>query len=271
MALTTIDLIAAGLQPQVPILKASATSEGAGTFHSLWKVAGNPGAGANPPAFGSGSGYQCTNATAGAIPYVNAASGETIEAALQAAGSTAGCLFLYDRLWTCSGFGTVVTSAQNVVTPGTIPARDANGLALGDGVEIWGEVYTAPGATGATWTVSYTDQAGNAGASATYAHPANAETAGQLFPFLFAAGDVGVRAVASLTCSVSSGTAGDIGITLMRRMGMIPFTAANVGGILDLIAGGSPPLYDGSCLALMMMCSATNTGLIIGQMSYSQG
>lgn len=271
MALTSGDAVITGMKPLVSLYKSSATSEGAGTFHSLWKVAGYPGAGSNPPAYTSGSGYQCSNATAGAIPYTNAASGEAGLVTLQGAGATAGVLILYDRLWTCSGFSTAVTSAQTITTPGTIPSRDADGAALGAGVEIWIEVYTAPGATAANWTVSYTDQAGNAGNSAVYAHPANAETAGQLVCCPLADGDTGVRAVASLTCSVSSGTAGNVGITLMRRLGFIPIPSANSGGILDLFAGGMPPLYDGTCMALMQLCSATNTGIVIGHLAYSQG
>jgi hypothetical protein len=205
------------------------------------------------------------------LPFTNPVSGNSYLAKLAAAGSTVGTLILYDRIWCCSGFGTVVTTAQNVTTPGTIASRDANGAALGAGVELWGEVYTAPGATGATWTVSYTNQGGTAGQSATYTHPANAESVGQMFPFTLASGDTGVRAVASLTCSISSGTAGDIGITLLRRIAEIPIAVVNVGGAVDLVSSGLPRIYDSSCLAMMVMCSATNTGNILGTFVYTQG
>jgi hypothetical protein len=271
MAITTLDLAIAGLQPPRSYQKASATAEGAGTFQSLWLTAGYPAAGVAPPLFSAGSGYSCTNATQGAIPFTNPGAGDTNLFKVGAAGSTIGTLIIYDRLWTCTGFGTVVTTAQNVTTPGTIPSRDANGAALGDGVELWGEVYTAPGATGATWTVSYTNQAGTAGRSATYTHPANAETAGQMFPFNTQAGDTGVRAVASFTASVSSGTAGSIGLTLLRRLATIPLTTANVGQVLDFGALGMPRIYNSSCLAGMVMCSTTNTGFIAGEVIWTQG
>lgn len=269
MAVTTLDGLIAAMRPPVGFYKASATSEGAGTWHSLWKVAGNPGAGSNPPAYTAGSGYIPTEATAGAIPFVDPSASGYL-ARFGAAGSTVGTLILYDRVWACSGFVTNSVSAQNVTTPGTVD-RDANNAALGDGVELWGEVYTAPGATGATWTVSYTNEAGTAGRSATYTHPANAESVGQMFPFVLAAGDKGVRAVASLTCSISSGTAGDIGITLLRRIAEIPLTVVNVAQVLDGVALGLPDLYDNSCLALMVQCSATNTGNILGSLVTADG
>lgn len=272
MAITTLDGLLAGMKPPTGFLKASQTAEGAGTWHSLWKAAGYPAAGSNPPAFSAGSGYVPGKATAGAMPFVDPTGGAlSYLSRFGGAGATVGTLILADRLWACSGFGTVVTTLQSITTPGTIPSRDANGAALGAGVELWLETYTAPGATTANWTVTYTDQDGNTGATGVYVHPANAESIGQMMSVPLAAGDTGVRAVASLQCSASSGTAGDIGITLIRRIAEIPLTIANVAQVLDAIALGAPRLYDDSCLMLMVMCSATNTGLIQGSMVYSQG
>jgi hypothetical protein len=166
---------------------------------------------------------------------------------------------------------TAAAATLNITTPGTIPSRDADGAALGPGVELWGEVYTAPGATGATWTVSYTNQAGTAARTASYTHPANAESVGQMFPFTLQAGDTGVRAVASFTTSISSGTAGSIGLTLMRRLATLPLASPNLAQVLDMAALGMPRIYDSSCLALMVMCSTTSTGIITGDAVWTQG
>ena len=271
MAITTQDQALAGMLPPSSYYKASATTEGAGTFHSLFLVAGTPGAGATPPAFTAGSGYTCDRTTQGAIPFTNPVSGNSHLARFAAAAATIGTLILYDRLWTCSGFNTTTLTAQNVTTPGSLPARDAKGLTDGVGVELWLEVYTAPGATGATWTVSYTNQDGTAGRTATYTHPANAESVGQMMPMTLQAGDTGVRSVQSLTCSASSGTAGSIGITLLRRVAEIPITLVNIAQVLDFMATGFVRLYDGTCLALMVLCSATNSGIQMGSITISQG
>jgi hypothetical protein len=70
---------------------------------------------------------------------------------------------------------------------------------------------------------------------------------------------------------VSSGTAGNVGLTLLRRIAEIPITLANVGQTLDFAALGMPRLYDNSCLALAVMCSTTNTGTITGSVTVTQG
>lgn len=273
MVIASLDQIIAALPGQfLNQYKASQTAEGAGTFHSSWKAAGTPGAGSNPPAYTSGSGYNPTKATTGAIPFNNPADGnETRLARLFGSCSTAGVLILADRLWHCSGLTTAAATTLTITTPGTIASRDNNRTANGAGVELWGEVYTAPGATGATWTVSYTDQDGNATQTASYTHPANAESVGQMFPFTLAAGDTGVRAVASFTTSISSGTAGDIGLTLIRRIASIPINLANFGMVYDAVQLGAPKIYDDSCLFWMWLCSTTNTGNLFADMQLVQG
>jgi len=250
--------------------KASQTAEGAGTWHSLWKAAGYPAAGASPPAFSAGSGYTPDKSTTGAFPFTNAASnGDAALLKFGAVGATVGQLIIYDRLWHCSGFGTVITTAQNVTTPGNLPAgRDPNS---GLDVEVWGEVYTAPGASTATWTLTGTDGLGNASKNWTYTHPANAESVGQMFPFMPGGGAPAtvntMRQLTSFIASATSGTAGDIGITLLRRLASIPLNTANVGAILDALATGLPTVYNDACLAFMVQCSTTNTGFMLGELA----
>ena len=252
--------------------KASAASEGAGAFHSLWKVAGTPGAGASPPAFGAGSGYVPTKATTGAHAFNNAAAdGNNAAVFFSAFGGVANFIFCYDRLWACSGFSTVSTSAQNVTTPGNLPTgRDPNN---GADVEPWIEIYTAPGATAATWTLTGTDALGNTGRTWTYAHPANAETVGQMAPFApggaSPAAVNGIRQVTSLTCSISSGTAGDVGVTLLRRIA----TAAYISGSVDsrdALRLGMPPVFNDSCIALAVLCTSGNTGVVMGDLAIAE-
>jgi hypothetical protein len=268
MPITTENgLIAALVNGQkYQVKKVSATAEGAGTWHSLWALAGFPPAGATPPAFTAGSGYVPTRTTLGAIPFANPTN-DAYLGKLAITGATQGTLIVYDRLWACSGFNTTTTpGAQLVTTPGALPAgRDPN---AGADVEPWFEVYGAPGATTATWTITGTDSDGNLGRTWTYTHPANAESVGQMMPPVLGgtAGGRGIRVVDSLTCSASSGTAGNLGITLVRRLAEIPITIANVGSVLDAIALGLPDVYDDACLAMMVQCSTTNTGYIAGSL-----
>jgi hypothetical protein len=69
-----------------------------------------------------------------------------------------------------------------------------------------------PGAAGATWTIAAPDGGGTSRAYAD-AHPANAETVGQMMPVVppAAAAAGGQRSATAFRAAVSSGTAGNIG------------------------------------------------------------
>jgi len=269
MAIDSKDKLVAALVngQKKDFFKPSQTSEGAGTWHSLWQAAGAPPAGAIPTSYASGTLYIANDETLGAFKFTNPqAPALTNLLQIVCSGSTIEKLVVYDRLWACSGLTTAASGTLTVVTPGALDRPDA----VGAGVEAWGEVYVAPGATTATWTLNYLDQDGNAGVS-NYVHPANAESIGQMFPWLRASGDTGIQSVASVYFSASSGTAGNIGITLLRRIAEFPIQIANVGDILDAFFLGMPRVYDDACLAFMVMCSATNTGNIQGSFLLGQG
>lgn len=252
----------------IEVAKGSLTSEGIGLYQSLWKAAGMPAAGASPPVFSAGSGYVPDRTTTGAIPYSNPVSPAiSVLAALNFEFATAGTLFLCDRMWACSGFSTVSTSLQSITTPGNLPiGRDPDS---GADVIPFLEVYTAPGATGATWTVTGTDANGNANRTWTYTHPANAETVGQMMMLLPGGGSpastLGMRQANSFQASISSGTAGDVGITLCRYIGDVTSSSNQSRGFRGPFDNGLRRIYDDSCLMLRVLCSTTSTGLINGR------
>lgn len=275
MAITTLDQLLAALPGQLKqIFKASQTAEGAGTWHSLWKAAGQPPAGANPPLFTAGAGYVPTKDTVGAIAFANPSAGLLSYVARAVfAGSVVGTLVLYDRLWACSGLAANVVTAQNIATPGSLPAgRDPGN---GADVEPWLEVYAAPGATAGNWDLTGTDAAGNANRTWRYAHPANAESVGQMMPLVpggaSPAATLGIRQASSFQLSASSGTAGDVGITLVRRLLEIPLNVAGVAAALDAFAAGMPQIPNDACLGLMLLCTGTSTGNVQGSLNVVQG
>lgn len=271
--LNTDDLINAFANSQhLMINKASSTSEGAGTWQSLWKAAGDPPAGSNPPAFSSGSGYVPTKATTGAIPYTNPTNGNTLhclnsEVALAQIGQPT----LLDRLWHCSGFACNSTSAQNINTFGTLPS----GRNPADkSIEIWGEFYTAPGATASVFTLTGTDLNGNTGRTWTYSKPANAETVGQMVQFIPGGGNPattrGCQSLDSLQLSASTGSAGDFGVTIVRRINTWVNRQANVSELKDAYQMALARIFDDSCLSVMVYCSTTSTGLLNGAITVGQ-
>ncbi len=269
--ITTLDGLIAGLKPPQGLLKASFSAEAGGAWHSLWRVAGLPGAGPVPPAFTAGAGYACSRGTPGAIPFANPAVGGAFLARLAYGCGSVCTMVLYDRLWACSGFSTTSVAFQGIAAPGDLPARDRKGESAGDGVELWLEVYGAPGTTAATWTVTYVNSEGAGGRTTTFAHPANAEAAGMMVPLPLAAGDAGVRQATGFQCSASSGTAGNVGITLLRRIAEVPVPAANVVTLLDGVSLGLPRIYDDSCLAMAVLASTTSMGAGVGSLVIAEG
>lgn len=265
MPITSGDDVLIGLSkgPRCRLIKVSANTEGAGTFHSLWKVNGYPAAGSNPPAFSAGAGYTPTKDTTGAAPIFNPTDPEVGYLGLfKGSLSVAGAVFIYDRLWACSGLLTNTASTQTVTTPGNLPSgRDPNN---GMDVEPWLEVYSAPGATTATWTMTGTDALGNTNRTWTYTHPANAESVGQMMQMLpggaSPASTLGCRQVTSFACSVSSGSAGDVGLTLLRILDILTVPLASSIVANDAYTTGLPRVYDDACLAFMVQCSAGTTG-----------
>lgn len=238
--------------------KASVTAKAAGTYQSLWTTAGMPGAGSAP---GSTAGAIPTSSTAGAIPFTNANVSYLQRMAAQ--GATVGTVILYDRLVHSDGLSGTVATAQTVGTPTLTRATD------GIGVEIFLEWYTATGGTAATVTASYTNTTPTAGRTTVSLTIQATPVAGQMQFLPLQAGDLGVTAVASVTLSGTTGTAGNFGITLVKRIAEVPITLANVGNVYDQIVG--PIVEDSSCLALMVLCSTTNTGLMSGNIRIAQG
>jgi hypothetical protein len=214
-----------------------------------------------PAAFGAG-GEIPIRTTPGALALLNPAGGR-VQRVLRWRGhkTSTGVLIVYDRLWACSGFSLNVTPPQAVVGAPALTRPDA----LGAGAELWGEVYTAGAAAPATLTASYTAPDGTPGRAATYAHPANALSVGQMVRFDLEGLDWGLRSVESLTLDAGTGTAGDFGLTILRPLAAIPFpVASSPGGFgaLDLELAEFP---SGACLALQMLCTATNSGIVLGE------
>lgn len=262
MAITTLDQLLAAPRQMLPIFKVSATSKAIGALHSTWLTNGAYGPGSAP---GVVAGVVPTSATAGAIKFVNPVSGETTIDKLSLAVSTIGMVTLYDRLLHSSGLSGTVTAAQTVNS--TALTRETTG----EGVELYLEWYTATGSTAVNVTASYTNSDGTAGRTTSSVQIVASPVAGMMLRLPLAAGDKGVRSVQSVTLSATTGTAGNFGITLVKRLADVPNPVINVGTTLDIFQLGKPIIQNDACLALMVTCSATNTGNISGSISLAQG
>lgn len=270
MAITSLDALTAGMLPAEPILKASFTGEAAGQLHSMFYLAGRPGAAAAPTPGLAGA---ALTTYAGQLPFPAAVGGQNVYVARLEGTQAAniGGVILCDRLWHNSGFTQATTTAETV-NSAAFPARDRNGSTNGGGVLVALEVSTATtnGSAITNTTMSYTNQAGTAGRTATIpSFPATA-VAGTFVPFMLQAGDTGVRSIQSLTKGTSY-AGGTMHLVAYRPVLTLPLPAANVSFAVDGISAGLPRMYDSSVPFLVVPLISTATGVTVGAITYTQG
>ena len=262
MAIVSLDQLLAAKNQLKSFGKVSMTAKAAGTFQSLWTAAGLPAAGANPASLAM---VIPTGATAGALPFVNPETGLSYISKISSSQQTIGTLILYDRIAHSSGLNGTLTTAQAV-----------NGAALtrhttGEDVELFLEVYAATGATASNVTISYTNSAGVAGRTTPAIAMQVTPVVGQMLPIPLQEGDTGIQSVQSVTLSASTATAGNFGITLVKRIAEIPITVAGTGVVLDPFALGFPQIENNACLSMMVVTSTTSTGFVTGTINIAQG
>ena len=272
MAITTLDGAIAGFRAPQPFMKVGITmaAVAAQRAYTPWYAAGNPGAstatavGVNgeavTPALGS---------TGGRILRTNPGGGVNAHLGRLAVNATsAGTLWLIDRVWQNSGLVVTSTTAQ-AITPAALPARDGAGTTNGANIMAAIEWSAAGGAGAPTVTLTYTDQDGNTGATGTFTGVAS-PAAGTFEIFTLAAGDTGIRAPTSFIQSATR-TSGTMHLVLFRVLAQVEVTATNIGNAIDALTSGLPRIYDDSVLQLVWFPTATTATTITGQYIETQG
>jgi hypothetical protein len=231
----------------------AATAPIIGRPASAWTYDGYPAGGAVPTA-----GAIPTLATTGALTFTAPGGGR--EKFMISAGvvpQIAGLYLLYDRLFHIGGLAGNSTADQSVQGSPASPALTRN--TGGAGNIAWVEIYTIIGTTGTTLTMTYTNQAGTGGQTAT----TNIGSTGfrevsRILRIPLAAGDSGIRAVEKVSLTATTGTLGDFGITVAQPLAWIPVGAAGAGGWRDYTTGlpGIPSIDPNACLALAYIPAA---------------
>jgi hypothetical protein len=265
MAITTRDgLVAALASAEREVLyKASIANAVANTWHSLWRATGQPAQGGTPAAAAT-----CTNATTGAVPFTTPGSGNSYVLGWDLQLANVGSCVLYDRLAHMGGLsGTVFTPTAQTVNV-TIPAsRDA--AVDGSDVEWFLEWYSDTGGTGVNATVTYTDQLDATGNTVVVALVATTR-AGRLYPIPPPAGKF-IKSIQSVTLSATTGTAGNFGVTVAKRVASVPVAVTNQIATRDAFQIGIPKVPTNACLWIAMFCSTTSTGVVNGQVVVGSG
>lgn len=266
MAITTRDgLISAVAAGRTIQFQKGSLAGAAGFFYSHFRNSGMPASAAAAPGT---TGAALDRTTQGAMP-IPAPSGVSYISSYEGVSNNQCSLILADRLVEFGGLSTTVTTAQTVSAL-ALPSR-ATGAT---DVELWIEVYTAGGATASgTVTASYTNQAGTSGRTATLVGgvAASGWVASRTYQMALQAGDTGVQSVQSLTIGTSSGTAGNVGLTLRRTLltGAIP--ATGVGFVQGWAETDLQVCPDNACLELLSLHGGSTSGTILGNFALAQG
>ena len=242
----------------------AATTLVSGRGCSLWTYDGIPSGGVVPT-----SGAIPDRTLQGAIPFTPASGGR--DKHLIGAGittSASGVYLLYDRLFHEGGLDATSIAAQTVQGSPASPALTR--YTGGTGNIAFYEIYTQIGATSRTLTMTYTNQAGTSGRTSTAINIGGTSfrevTRMQRLPL--AAGDSGIQSVQQIQLNVSTGTAGDFGITIAQPLAWIPVNMFGTMGWRDYTTGlpGIPVINPDACLSLMFI-PVSNTVELSGLLS----
>lgn len=252
---------------RIIIDKASLSNAAAGQFHSLWRATGQPGQGAIPTVAAT-----CDNTFTGALQFAQqiapATSYLSILEGLCSNNSTT--LEIHDRLMHRGGLVGNVNTLQSVgLDIDANLANDNLAARIGDAnysdIQWWLEWYTDTGSTVATATVNVTYNDGTSG-NLTGISLAATRRASFMQPlnFLIPAADAGkyIRAVNSVTLSVSTGTAGNFGVTATRYRCALYQPVANARFTADWAGLGLPEIANSSCLFPVQVAGTTSTGIV---------
>jgi hypothetical protein len=251
--------------------KSATATDTAGYHYAFFKDTGMPGAFSVGTPGLNGVATDCsvvgTAGTGGALTigaplFTSAASGSLYLRSVQLTAAAIGTYQLIDVMWINTALVVTTTTAQTTTSP-TLPARDVNGSTNGEGVEF--ALLTTTANTNAAaisnGSISYTDSDGNAGNTGPQFALVSFQTTispviGTWTPFHYAAGDRGIRALASVTLGTSY-VAGALSAVLYRPIATVGVTVANTPTVL--VPEISPRLYNGSCLAWVAIGNPATT------------
>lgn len=268
MAFTDFDSVALGAKPGIEFGKAVTPTLVAGRPHSLFYLAGNPGAAAAPTPGLAGA---ALTAYTGQLPYTNQSGGlESRLGRFQAGATVAGQLLLCDRLWHNSGI-TITQTTAHTIDSVAFPARDDNGATGGVGVLVGVEVSAATGAGTPTLTLGYTNSGNTSGRTATnYISTAATSAAGAFYPIGLQASDVGVRSIQTFTLS-ATWSSGTIHLVAYRVLARLELPAANTPNAIDPLTGLLPRAYDNTVPFLIFIPSTTTASNVTGHVVWTHG
>lgn len=207
--------------------------------------------------------------TNGFVGQVNAGSAALRLGVCNFSFAQTGIWILCDRLSHQGGLVGNVNTTQTTNLSTAALTRYTNGV----GVWMALEIYSQIGTTGANVTCSYTNQGGSSGQTS-ISVPIGATGFREVGRMIFMppqGGDYGVQAVASVALDASTGTAGNIGVTLFKPL--ISFPAYRVGQMFTydpftVNSSQMPEILDDACLFWVFLPSTSSSGIMQATLTF---
>ena len=232
-----------------------------GFDYSGWMAGGNPAAGVAPTTWA-----HPTYSTLGALNprMVNPAAGKTcrILAASLRYSVANQPVIIRDRVGHMGGLSGTSIAAQTVNATLTTPAADGRCEASGGDVDWWLEWYAATGSTGCNATVAVTyndDTTGNVVVALPASVPAY-----RRYRIPPSSGNRSIKSIQTVTLSISTGTAGNFGVTATERKFQFSVPTANAEFIADWALLGMPDIGSNACLEHSVYAVGTALGVLTG-------
>lgn len=241
--------------------KVGATSEAVAVNYLHNKDSGFPGAWVLGTPGLNGANFDCSStggATVAGAPYIpNAPTGTWYLTYGSIAATVAHSMWVADLLWYNTGIVVTTTTAQGITTA-AFPARDNQGSTNGEGYQAALYAVATAGNAGAVTntTLNYTNSEGTASRTATIASVPATLTAGAIIPFQLQAGDRGIRSIQGITLGTTY-TSGTLSLLLFNLKMRVPAPVVNVGTIPYPPQSPGVRLYNGTCLSIGYLASAT--------------
>ncbi len=256
----------------VGFMKTGTASDAAGYWYCTAKDGGFPGAWApGTPGINGRVTDGTDSADYGCVPIANPSTGANYLTELQMSASVNHSHLLFDVLWVNSGIAIATTTLQSI-SSGTLPARDINGTANGEGCMIAILCTAAVGlaAVASNATVTYTNSDGVGSRTATLSAIVGSQAPatpviGTLIWFNLQAGDRGVRSIQGITLG-TSWVSGSISLMITRDIATIGTTIPNVTA-QKVIGAPGIKLYNGTCMLHGVLTSATTATFFSGELT----
>jgi len=168
------------------------------------------------------------------------------------------CCMLVDRLSHQGGLAGNTTSTQTTNLPTAALDRYTDGVGVMIALELYSNFSDS---NAANVTVSYTNQSGTSGRSATAriggGNHLGTATAGMTVFCALQAGDTGARSVESVTLASALGAAGNFGVTLYKPLNIICCNPGNALNSINMVTGGvvgPSTIPADTCLTMLFTC-----------------